>query len=90
MTNDRHYDDFCDRLLAPYAERRGEVSGFTPLFGLPPTPGAMRTEEMWLTSVENGMQAPLNLGLAISQVRINHLVSKDRLIQGFRLSPFQP
>jgi len=61
MTNDRYYDDFLARLQAPYAERRGEVSGFTPLFGQPVEPGAIRSEEMWIQGGENGMQWPETL-----------------------------
>ena len=57
--NDRYFDDFLARVEgAPYAEQRGEVSAFYPMFGMAIIPGAVRSEEMWLTSVENGAALP--------------------------------
>ena len=74
MTEQQLYDDFCAREEgAPYAERRGEVSAFWPMFGLPITPGAVRSEELWIQGGENGMQWPgAELIVAIDAVRARH------------------
>ena len=73
MTNDRYFDDFLAREQgAPYAERRGEVSAFWPMFGLPITSGAVRSEEMWIQGGESGMQAPTDMAGALETVRAKH------------------
>lgn len=73
MTDQQRYDDFCARLAAPYAERIGEVSGLWPLFGMPPEPDAMRSEELWIQGGENGMRWPENIETAILYVEFYHV-----------------